>query len=336
MTEYTNPKESWMQSYSHQEQTQQQQKRRRRRDAPIDWPSYDKALVQRGSLTVWFSKDVVEGWHPEHGKKRGGQFNYSDIAIETGLTLRLVFSQPLRQTEGFLQSIIDLMNLDIKSPDHSTFSRRSKGLVLKPVKRRPGQAVTVVVDSSGLKIYGQGEWDASKHGRKNRREWCKIHLCIDEGSLEILSHSLTTDEVGDSTEVPALLDEITDAIDEFLGDGAYDGKPIYDCVEGHHGSGEGKVTVPPRSNAILSAASEPTQRDYHVRFIDKHGRKAWNFHQHYGRRLLVENAIYRYKTIIGRRMRARDHSAQKTEAALGCKILNRMSQLGLPQPRLAA
>jgi hypothetical protein len=208
---------------------------------------------------------------------------------------------------------------------------------LKPVKRRPGKPVTVVVDSSGLKIYGQGEWDASKHGRKKRRQWCKIHLCIDEGSLEILSHSLTTDEVGDSTEVPELLDDITDPIGDFLADGAYDGKPVYDCVEGHDSDGEGRVTVPPRKNATLSptACSKPTQRDSHVDYIGEHGRQAWECRVGYWRRLVVENAVYRYKTIIGRHMRSRDHDAQKTEAALGCKILNRMSQLGLPQPRFA-
>lgn len=313
-------------------------RKRRKAREPIDWASYDQALVQRGSITIWFSEDAALTWHPDHGGKRGGQWNYSDLAIETALTIRLVFKQPLRQTEGFLQSLISLMDLDIKAPDHTTLSRRSKTLQVASIERRSGDPVTVVVDSSGLKIYGQGEWDAARHGRKKRRRWRKLHLCIDEGNLEILSHGLTTEEVGDSTEVPELLDEIENPVDELLGDGAYDGQPVYDRIENHGAGGGRRVTVPPRSNATLSmtADSDPTQRDDHVRFIDQHGKQAWECHVGYGRRLLVENAMYRYKTIIGRHMRARHYRAQKTEAALGCKILNRMSQLGLPQARLAA
>ena len=153
-----------------------------------------------------------------------------------------------------------------------------------------------------------------------------------------MSHILTTQEFGDSTAVPGLLDGVGAPVNEFLADGAYDGQPVYDRVEGHGGGGDGRVTIPPRKNAKLSstADSEPTQRDGHVRFVDRHGRRAWDCHVDYGRRLLVENAVYRYKTILGRRMHARGTLAQKTEAAIGCKILNRMSQLGLPQPKLAA
>ena len=151
-------------------------------------------------------------------------------------------------------------------------------------------------------------------------------------------YGLTTEEVGDSTEVPELLDEVENPVDELLGDGAYDGQPVYDRVEDHGVGGDGRVTVPPRSNATLSlaAGSDLTQRDGHVRFIEQNGRQAWECHVGYDRRLVVENAMYRYKTIIGRHMRARSHLAQKTEAALGCRILNRMSQFGLPQARPCA
>jgi len=318
-------------------QNQVEPKKRRKAHEPIDWASYDRALKRRGNITFWFSDEAIEAWHPPRGGSRGGQRVYSGLAIETVLSVRLVFKQALRQAEGFVESILGLMGLDLKTPDHTTLSRRAKGLEVAPLERRPGESLTVVVDSSGLKVYGQGEWDAKKHGRKNRRRWCKLNLCINEANLDILSHSLTTEEVGDSTEVPKLLDEIEDPIDELLGDGAYDGQPVYDRVEGHGSGGDGRVTVPPRSNATLSlmADSNPTKRDGHVRFIDQHGRQAWECHVGYGRRLVVENAMFRYKTIIGRHMRARSHLAQKTEAALGCKILNRMSKFGLPQARLA-
>jgi hypothetical protein len=317
-------------------QNQAASRKRHKAHEPIDWASYDRALVERGSITIWFAEDAVQAWHPEHGGKRGGQYDYSDLAIEASLNLRLVFKQALRQTEGFVQSLIGMMNLDIKAPDHTTLCRRSKTVRVGPIKRASGEPVTVVVDSSGLKVYGQGEWDAARHGRKKRRRWRKLHLCIDEGNLEILSHGLTTEEVGDSTAVPGLLDGVGRPVDEFLGDGAYDGQPVYDRIEDHGGGGAGQVTVPPRSNATpsLMADSDPTQRDGHVRFIDRHGRQAWEVHVGYGRRLVVENAMYRYKTIIGGHMRARDYRAQKTEAAIGCKIVNRMLQLGLPQARL--
>ncbi len=318
--------------------TRNQSPLRRKASEPIDWARYDKALVQRGSITFWFSEDVVQAWHPEHGGMRGGQYDYSDLAIETALTIRLIFRQPLRQTEGFVRSLIALMDLSIKAPDHSTLCRRAKTLHVPPVKRLSGDPVTIVVDSSGLKVCGQGEWDAAKHGPKKHRRWRKLHLCIDEGSLSILSHALTTEEVGDSSAVPGMLDDVEAPVNEFLGDGAYDGQPVYDHVENHGAGGQGCVTVPPRSNARLSknAESEPTQRDMHVAFLNTHGRGAWEDHVGYNRRLTVENTVYRYKTTIGRHMRSRIAPSQKTEAALGCKVLNRMAQLGMPQAKQVA
>jgi hypothetical protein len=314
-------------------------RQRRKVSEPIDWPSYDKVLVQRGDITIWFSDDAAQAWHPKHGGKRGGQRDYSDLAIETSLTLRLIFKQPLRQTEGLVQSLIGMMGLELKAPDHSTLSRRANELaVVNAVSRRPGESMTIVVDSTGLKVCGQGEWDAARHGKKGRRRWRRLHLCVNEGNLDILSHSLTTQEVGDSTAVPRLLDDVESPVNEFLGDGAYDGQPVYNRVEDHSAGGKGQVTVPPRSNAKPSknAEAEPTQRDIHIAYINEHGRRGWETHVDYHRRLTAENAVYRYKTIIGRQMHSRALANQKTEAALGCRILNRMAELGMPQAKAAA
>jgi hypothetical protein len=313
-------------------------RQRRRVSEPIDWSSYDKALVERGNISIWFSDEAIAAWHPVHGGTRGGQRDYSDGAIETALTVRLVFKQALRQTEGLVQSLIDMMGLELKAPDHTTLSRRGGGLAVQSAQSRaPGESITLVVDGTGLKVYGQGEWDAAKHGRKKHRRWRGLHLCINERDLSIVSHVLATEETGDSTALPDLLDDVEGEVDELLGDGAYDGQPVYDRVEGHAAGGERRVTVPPRKNAKPSkhAETDPTQRDAHVAYINEHGRHAWEAHAAYHRRLTVENAMYRYKTIIGRHMHSRELGNQKTEAALGCKILNRMADIGLPQARCA-
>jgi hypothetical protein len=134
-----------------------------------NWPEYNAALKRRGSITVWFSDEAIEAWHPPHGGTKGGQRDYSDVAIETALTIRLLFKSSLRQTEGFLDSLIDIMGLEISAPDYSILSRRGKNLVVGPLQRLSDGPVNVLVDSSGLKIYGDGEWTETKHGLRRRR-----------------------------------------------------------------------------------------------------------------------------------------------------------------------
>ena len=310
----------------------------RRRGKPIDWPAYDRALVRRGNITVWFSEEAIVAWSPAHGGTRGGQKDYSELAIETVLTVRLVYKQALRQTEGFVASLLEMMGLELRTPDHSTLSRRGKSLGLKPLKRRSGEPVHVIVDSTGLKIYGAGEWSAVKHGLQRRRQWRKLHLAIDEETLEILGHALTPETVGDCSKVPALLDQMSHDVIELMGDGAYDSQDVYAAADDHNPTGAARVIVPPRKNATLSPTvhTSPTRRDRHVLITHALGRKGWENHVSYSRRLLVENAMYRYKTVIGRDLRSRDTSSQRTEAALGCKIVNRMTAFGLPRPSRAS
>jgi len=176
----------------------------------IDWKAYDRSLKQRGSITFWFSEEAIRAWSPDPTGKRGGQSKFSDLAIETSLSLRLIFKQGLRQTEGLIGSIVDMMKLDIDVPDHSTLSRRGKVIHLSVVQAHcdSSESVVVIVDSTGLKIYGAGEWNANKHGLSKRREWRKLHLTINESTLEIIASSLTDNSVGDPTEVPNLLDQI--------------------------------------------------------------------------------------------------------------------------------
>jgi transposase len=292
-----------------------------------NWPEYDAALVRRGSLTVWLTEEAVSAWHAPATGERGGQAVYSDIAIETGLALRLVLHQPLRQTEGALRSIAELLGVQIRIPDHTTLSRRGGGLKVLAQRVEQDQPLHLLIDSTGVKIYGEGEWLDQKHGVRSRRRWRKLHLAVDANTHEIVAVELTPDDVGDVSALPDLLDQIGDPVGSVTADGAYDGDAIYDEVLQRHPAA--RVIIPPRSTAIVSETCT-TQRDDHLRAIEQHGRLGWQRRSGYGRRSLVETAMYRYKTIIGRRLHARTLSNQRTEAKIGCNVLNRMTSLGMP------
>jgi DDE family transposase len=292
-----------------------------------NWPEYDAALVKRGSLTVWVTEEAIAGWHAPANGKRGGQPVYSDLAIETGLALRLVLHIGLRQVEGALGSIMHLLGVELSIPDHSTFSRRGDGLKLLSKPIDPDAPLHLLIDSTGLKIYGEGEWLEEKHGKRSRRHWRKLHLAVDATSHEIAAVELTQDDVGDIAAVPDLLDQIDGPIASVTADGAYDADVVYDEIEQRHP--EAGVIIPPRSTAIVSE-SGTTRRDAHLLTIERHGRIGWQRRTEYGRRSLVETAMFRYKTIVGRRLRARSLSNQKSEAKIGCAVLNRMTSLGMP------
>ena len=292
-----------------------------------NWPEYDAALVQRGSITVWFTEEAVAAWHAPATGARGGQPIYSAIAIETGLALRLVFHQPLRQTEGLLRSIANVLGISIAIPDHTTLSRRGGGLTILPKHIDGAEPLHLLVDSTGLKIYGEGEWLDQKHGIRSHRRWRKLHLGMDADTHEIVAVELTPDDVGDVSEIPHLLDQIDADVASMTADGAYDGEAVYAAVaERHPGAA---VIIPPRATAVASGATT-TQRDQHIATIAKHGRMGWQRRSGYSRRSLVETAMFRYKTIIGRRLHARNLPNQRTEAKIGCSVLNRMTALGMP------
>ena len=271
----------------------------------------------------------MAAWHAPASGERGGQLIYSDLAIKTGLALRLVLHQPLRQTEGALRSIADLLGVRIRIPDHTTFSRRGGGLRILPKRIVRGEPLHVLVDSTGVKIYGEAEWLDQKQRARSTRRWRKLHLAVDADTHEIVAVELTTDDVGDVSMISDLLDQIEDPVGSMTADGAYDGQMVYDAVTQRHL--EAKVIIPARSTAVLS--EPPTsQRDQHLQTIAEHGRISWQRSSGYGRRSLVETAMYRYKTIIGRRLRARTLPNQQTEAKIGCNVLNHMTNLGMPVP----
>jgi transposase len=292
-----------------------------------NWPDYEAALIKRGSLTVWITEEAIAAWQAPATRKRGGQPIYSALAIETSLALRLVFHQPLRQTEGLLRSIVDALKIDIAIPDHTTLSRRGGGLTILPKRSDRKEPLHLLVDSTGLKIYGEGEWLDQKHGIRSRRRWRKLHLGIDADTHKIVAVELTPDDVGDISELPNLLDQIAADVSSMTADGAYDGQVVYDAVAERHP--KATVIVPPRITAVAheTTASQP---DIHLTTIAKHGRMSWQRSSGYNRRSLVETAMFRYKTVIGRRLHARTLPNQRTEAKVGCNVLNRMTGLGMP------
>ncbi len=297
-----------------------------------NWPEYDRALQQRGSLTVWVTPEALAVWHPPRTGQRGRPRDYSDVAIETGHLLRLAFGRPWRQTEGLLRSITALLGIDVGVPDHTTFSRRSPGLALAASLAQANGPVHVVIDATGLKVYGAGEWLVAKHGERSVRTWRKLHLAVDPNTGEILASELTTSKEGDASQVGPLLGQIPGPIASVTADGAYDGDPVYRAVSERQPDPPVAVVIPPRSTAVpsLAASTTPSQRDRHIQMIQAKGRLGWQKAVGYGRRSHAETAMFRYKAIAGSSLRARTLPAQKTEAKVACSVLNRMTRLGMP------
>jgi len=297
-----------------------------------NWPEYERALFQRGDITVWLSSASIKAWNAKPSGRRGAPRKYSDLAIETALALQLVFHLPLRQTEGFLNSLFEMMGLDLSAPDHTTLSRRSKQLNIKLRSIPANGAIHLIVDSSGLSIVGEGEWASSKHGRRGKRGWKKLHIGVDQAGV-IVAQELTDATGDDASTGLRLLDEVKPDIKSFTGDAAYDTLAIYEAA----GARGARVVVPPFKSAVVSKRGPRSPaRDRTIRRINKVGRRQWKKESGYHRQGTVENAFFRYKQLVGDRLRARHSGAQKTEAVIACNVLNRMLELGRPKSRAVA
>ena len=291
-----------------------------------NWAEYDKALVQRGDITLWISEDAVDAWAPKRSGKRGAPRKYSDLAIETALTLRLVYGLPLRQAEGFLRSLLNTMGLDLGAPDHTTLSRRSRQLNIALKPKVSAKPIVLIVDSTGLSIVGQGEWATAKHGKRGKRGWKKLHIGVN-GKGEIVAQVLTDGNADDAKTGLELIEQVGGDIACLIGDAAYDTAAIYEAAGGRGA----KVVVPPVKGAVVSGPKLPlSARDETVLKVNALGRREWKKKSGYHRQGRVENTFFRYKQILGGKLHARHVKAQEVEAALACRILNRMSELGLP------
>jgi hypothetical protein len=292
-----------------------------------NWPAYEAGLRRRGSLTLWIEDAALACWQTIGPS---GQARYTNAAIQTSLMLRAAFKLALRQAEGLMTSVLSLMGLSISASDHTTVSRRAVMLPVIQATSVPHGPLHVLIDSTGLQVYGAGQWLEAKHGAKSRRTWRKLHLAVDAASGRIVAQTLADQDVDDPSQVGSLLDQIDDPIVQVTADGAYDGAPTYWTIAQHGDSTE--VVIPPRATAVLSSElGTPTQRDRHLTMIAEQGQLAWQASTGYGQRSLVETTMSRYKTLIGSRLRARGFAAQQTEAAIGVAVLNRMLVAGRPE-----
>jgi len=295
-----------------------------------NWPAYESGLQQRGSLTVWLSEDELRGWDtPAHGKRKpGGQQRYSDHAIETALTVGMVFHLALRQTEGFLRSLFSLLGVDSRTPDHTTISRRARKLGKLPICSTAGsKPVHILVDSTGLSIHVGNLRKPPKN-----RDWRKLHVTVDALCGEVIACDLTSKSARDASRVPALLKQIDRPLASVSADAAYDQEAVYEAIENHTATRSPRVLIPPKRNArVKPEVAILRERDRNIRSRARLGKRQWHTKSGYSRRSLVENTVYRYKCIIGRTLRSRTLQGQRVEARIGCRILNTMTALGMPE-----
>jgi len=293
----------------------------------INWKEYNESLKQRGSITIWISEEALELWKYTGPKLKGGQKKYSDLAIETSLTIRKVYHLKLRQTEGFVNSLIQIMQVNLEVPDYSTLSRRAGKLNISLGNFKDNGNIDIVVDSTGLKVYGEGEWKVRKHGWSKHRTWRKLHIGIDGVTQEIIAEELTENNIDDADVIEDVLN-VSDDIDSFTGDGAYDKKKVRKILT----KKKIKQKIPPQRNAVISkeADYDLQSRDKAIKRIKSIGREKWKQEVGYHRRSLVEVAMFRYKTIIGDEILSRKFVNEKVEVRLGCAILNKMTALGMP------
>jgi hypothetical protein len=293
-----------------------------------NWREYNRALVARGSITLWIDEEVLAGWRATGGKGR----RYSDMAILCALSLRAVFGLSLRQTQGFLLSLKRLLDLAIEVPHYSTYSRRAAALAVPKLARPAGGGpLHLAIDATGLKVHGEGEWKVRVHGKAGRRVWRKLHLVVDTRTGELHAHALTPSEAHEAGELEGLLAGIEGPIAAVCADKAYDSFDCHAAVLAR----EARPVIPPRKGAAIRPSpgrkDVPPTRGAAVARIAEIGRDAWKAETGYHRRSLAETAMFRYKTLIGPGLRSRTFDRQKAEAAVAVRCINRFTALGMPR-----
>jgi hypothetical protein len=300
-----------------------------------NWKQDNDARVRRGSLTLWVGRDTLDAWRYQGPPQQGSQFEYSDLAIECRLTLRAVSHLTLRATEGFARSLFELLGLDQPVPDSSTLSRRAKTLRITLPKTATGP-LHLVLDSTGLKVYGAGEWKVRKHGYSKRRTWLKLHLAIDPETHAIQAALVSEPGVTDAEAVPDLREPVDNPLEAAEADGAYDQELVYDALE-RRGA---RAVIPPRRDAKIrrhgNTAGPRLDRDENLRRIRQIGRKAWKEESGYHVRSLGETAMFRRKALFGDEVSSRGSAQQATEMGLRCRAMNIRTHQGMPQSERVA
>jgi hypothetical protein len=304
--------------------------RRKRKYRLRNWPDYNAAHVRRGSLTLWVDERSLDAWlSRDTPARRGRRRLYADAAITCCLLLREVYHLPLRATEGLARSTLALLDTQLPAPDYTTLSRRARRLRLSLAPARAEKIRHLVIDSTGLKLYGEGEWKARLYGPERRRSWRKLHLPVDADSQRIAAALVTEKEVIDSRVLPRLLGQIATPIGRVYADGAYDARGCYKAIR-QKGA---RAVIPPRKGSALWADEYLEDRNANLRQVRGRGAEAWKKWAKYHRRSLAETAVYRFKTLLSDKLRSREVERQRTEVMVRCVALSRMTQLGMPRSR---
>ena len=297
-----------------------------------NWSDYNTALVNRGRLTLWLDKEVLQNWRSQqHTGKRGKPQFYSDQAIACALRLGAVYQLALRATEGLLASLVALSGADVPVPNYSTLSRRRKKMTVALSPPVPSEPLHLVIDGTGLKVFGDGEWKVRQHGVSKRRTWRKVHLAVDQSTGIIHAAATTTNSISDGQMLAQLLDQVPQTLCQVSADGGYDRRTCYEAIA-KRGA---KAAIPPRHGARIwqhgNCRAERLARDENLRRIRQVGRAKWKRESGYHRRSLAETAIFRLKTVLGATLRAKSDAAQDTETMVRLDALNKMTALGMPQ-----
>ena len=302
-----------------------------------NWPAYNAALIGRGSLTVWVDEAAIGSWRYTGPTQRGAQYHYTDAAISCVLTLRAVYHLALRAAEGLARSVFELLEVALPVPSYSTLSRRAAALSIALGALPRSTPLHLVIDSSGFKVYGEGEWKVRQHGWSKRRTWRKLHLAVNEATGEIVAAVASEAGVSDDEALPDIVAQVEGDIGQVSADGAYDKRPCYDALAERGAT----AVIPPRRDAKIwqhgNCAGAPWQRDENLRAIRQKGRRRWKQESGYHRRSLAETTFFRLKTIFGPAVSSRHFPQQATELFIRVAALNRMTHLGMPDShRLAA
>ena len=295
------------------------------------WKEYNAALEWRGSLTLWVREAVLQAWHQtERTGKKGHPQDYSDLAILTLLTLQEVYHLPLRGTRGLARSIFEWLKLNLPVPSASQLCRRRQTLEVALPRAKSQPPVHLVVDSTGVKVCGEGEWKVRQHGYSSRRTWRKLHLGVDENTGMVLAAVVTTNNYSDGQILPDLLAQVEEELSQVSADGAYDKRNGYDTIRTRGAT----ATIPPQRNAKIwqhgNRKAERLARDQNLRRLRQVGRTKWKEESGYHRRSLAETMMFREKAIFGDKVSARSFNGQATQLVVRCATLNRMTQLGMP------
>jgi IS5 family transposase len=297
-----------------------------------NWPEYNRALINRGNINIWISDEIQKNWIAslDGPRRRGRSQYYSDTCIELFLTIRNLFQLPLRATQGFFEGFFQMLGSELDVPSYSQCSRRAKMLNID-IRRKEleNEPLNLVIDSTGLKIYGEGEWKMRTHGKQKRRTWRKVHVSVNPKNHQVIELILTEANVHDSLIMPGLLKNMKN-IGNVYADGAYTTKRDFDAIAVC--GGRAKVPVRTGTTLVKKNPSPGEQlRNELIREIRKTGGKTtWKKTSGYHLRSLVETHMFRLKTILGPKLHSRNIENQKTEARVRAKILNQMSVLGMP------